>query len=214
MHDEDGFLSAIRLTPADDTARLVFADWLDEQDDPICKAKADFIRLELQPDGVDLHQLQTLASILDRDWLALVSHPKLEACRAVKVKCPKQWARLTSTANSRVRFCESCEHHVRYCESIECARDHAARGNCIAVSLALVRQTDDLAPVERVAIGAAHFTSLIDLYHVLPGSQSPVRPTHQAEPAEDPPPPPREPRRQKTRQRNRNIQRENWEEIE
>ena len=45
MHDEADFLSAIRQTPADDTARLVFADWLDEQDDPACKRKAAFIRL-------------------------------------------------------------------------------------------------------------------------------------------------------------------------
>ena len=46
MHEEAGFLSTISQTPADDTARLVYADWLDEQDDPTCQPKADFIRLE------------------------------------------------------------------------------------------------------------------------------------------------------------------------
>ena len=48
MHDEDSFLAAIRQTPADDVARLVFADWLDEQEDTACKLKAEFIRLELR----------------------------------------------------------------------------------------------------------------------------------------------------------------------
>ncbi len=43
MPDQDGFLSAIRADPADDTTRLVYADWLDERDDP----RGDFVRLHL-----------------------------------------------------------------------------------------------------------------------------------------------------------------------
>jgi uncharacterized protein (TIGR02996 family) len=50
MHDEDGFLSAIRQTPTDDTARLVFADWLDEQDDPIvCAGEASVHPCQARP---------------------------------------------------------------------------------------------------------------------------------------------------------------------
>ncbi|MCI0702034.1 MAG: TIGR02996 domain-containing protein [Planctomycetia bacterium] len=217
MHDEDGFLSAIRLTPADDIARLVFADWLDEQDDPTCKAKADFIRRELRMDGEDPNQLQQLASFLDRDWLAIVSHPKLEACRSVdEVECPKQWARLTPTENPRLRFCGSCQKPVRYCDSLAVARDHARLGNCIAVSLALVREVDDLSsPVGEPQIGDVHFVSeVIQRHRLLPRSRPPVQPPPPDEPTEDLPPPPREPRRQKTRCRNRNIERENWEEME
>ena len=90
MHDEAGFLSAIRQTPADDTARLVFADWLDEQDDPACKTKAAFIRLELQmaeaPEDApgraeSLANLRSLAAEAPPFWLAVVSHPKLEGCQ-------------------------------------------------------------------------------------------------------------------------------------
>ena len=90
MHDEDGFLAAIRQTPADNTARLVFADWLDEQQGAISKTKAAFIRLELQIAAApvkSLNHIRWLAqyrkhvSQLDSAWLAVVSRPGFEARR-------------------------------------------------------------------------------------------------------------------------------------
>lgn len=48
MNDEDAFLRAIAEQPDDDTARLVFADWLDERDDASCDARAEFIRLQIR----------------------------------------------------------------------------------------------------------------------------------------------------------------------
>jgi uncharacterized protein (TIGR02996 family) len=42
----DAFLEAILQNPEDDTPRLVYADWLDEQGDPASTARADFIRLQ------------------------------------------------------------------------------------------------------------------------------------------------------------------------
>jgi|GEM_PF-5646953 len=42
--DEAAFLNAIRTNPADETARLVYADWLAERDDP----RADFARLSAE----------------------------------------------------------------------------------------------------------------------------------------------------------------------
>jgi uncharacterized protein (TIGR02996 family) len=53
MTDRDAFLRAICDSPADDTARLVFADWLEEHGEA---ARAEFIRVEVQianrnPDG-------------------------------------------------------------------------------------------------------------------------------------------------------------------
>jgi uncharacterized protein (TIGR02996 family) len=49
MTGRDDFLRAIRADPEDEALRLVFADWLEEQGDPL----ADFIRLqcELEPLG-------------------------------------------------------------------------------------------------------------------------------------------------------------------
>ena len=48
MSERDAFLSAIRASPADDTVRLVFADWLDDRGEP---ERAEFIRVqcELEP---------------------------------------------------------------------------------------------------------------------------------------------------------------------
>ena len=110
MHDEAGFLSAIRETPADDTARLVFADWLDERDDPTSQTKAAFIRLELQmatapEEGLNgirwKNKFRKLAMQLDSAWLAVISHPKLDACRfAFQFECPKRWDKLTPTSDA------------------------------------------------------------------------------------------------------------------
>jgi uncharacterized protein (TIGR02996 family) len=44
MNDRLAFLRAIRANPDDDTARLVFADWLDEHDDPL----GAFIRVQVE----------------------------------------------------------------------------------------------------------------------------------------------------------------------
>ena len=42
MHpDESGFLAALRTDPSDDTARLAYADWLEDRNDP----RAELLRL-------------------------------------------------------------------------------------------------------------------------------------------------------------------------
>ena len=47
MNDEDALLATIQLTPNDDTAKLVYADWLDEHDR---HNEANFIRLNVKLD--------------------------------------------------------------------------------------------------------------------------------------------------------------------
>ncbi|AMV26267.1 hypothetical protein VT84_17850 [Gemmata sp. SH-PL17] len=42
MSDEAAFLAALKVDPADDTARLVYADWLDEHNEPV---RAEYLRL-------------------------------------------------------------------------------------------------------------------------------------------------------------------------
>jgi uncharacterized protein (TIGR02996 family) len=42
------FLRAIVTEPADDTARLVYADWLEETGEPVQVARAEFIRAQIQ----------------------------------------------------------------------------------------------------------------------------------------------------------------------
>src|SRR5437773_2457581 len=45
MTRDEAFLLDILESPDDDTPRLVYADWLDEQGDP---ARAEFIRLQIE----------------------------------------------------------------------------------------------------------------------------------------------------------------------
>lgn len=44
MHDDEAFLAKIAESPDDETARLVYADWLDEQGDEVSKMKAGLMR--------------------------------------------------------------------------------------------------------------------------------------------------------------------------
>src|SRR6516162_2062254 len=45
MNHHQGFLQAIIESPDDDTPRLVFADWLDDHDQP---QRAEFIRVQIE----------------------------------------------------------------------------------------------------------------------------------------------------------------------
>src|SRR4051812_31227057 len=70
MSDEATFLEALKANPADDTARLVYADWLDEHDEP---AKAEFLRLtvafavEDEPE-VSPARVRDLGERIPEDW--------------------------------------------------------------------------------------------------------------------------------------------------
>jgi uncharacterized protein (TIGR02996 family) len=239
MHEEDGFLAAICQTPADDVARLVFADWLDEQDDPTCKLKADFIRLELRMSETPerslnrirwLNKLQKLAAQINPSWLAVVSHPKLEACRmSFQFECPKHWEKLTPTNDTNIRFCASCKRNVYHCETLQDAQAHANRGDCVALTVALVRKPGDLIQPRPLVPGQLQLTtdqierigrpSLLNGPFALPMYDlPPAPPVPQWSPQPEPPasddqrPKPRH--RKKRQLRHRNIQRDNWEEME
>jgi uncharacterized protein (TIGR02996 family) len=77
QHDDDtAFQSAILVDPADTTLKLVYADWLQEHDDP----RAEFVRLQ-----VELHTTRSVSAAvdaaawfmrmggqLDADWVAFM----------------------------------------------------------------------------------------------------------------------------------------------
>jgi uncharacterized protein (TIGR02996 family) len=48
MSDESALLAAILAQPEEDTPRLVYADWLDEHGDAAGRARAEFIRLQIE----------------------------------------------------------------------------------------------------------------------------------------------------------------------
>lgn len=77
MNEDEAFIRAIVDSPGDDTARLVYADWLDDRDDP----RGPYLRAEhaavTSGDGT---RLRELAAGLDAVWVARVSRPPVGVC--------------------------------------------------------------------------------------------------------------------------------------
>jgi uncharacterized protein (TIGR02996 family) len=80
VSEEQGFIAAVLAQPGDDTARLVYADWLEERDDP----RAAFLRAEVALNATEpaartremrerLHQAR---SGVDSRWLAQMDRPQ------------------------------------------------------------------------------------------------------------------------------------------
>jgi uncharacterized protein (TIGR02996 family) len=153
---EDIFLQTLQEKPNDDTTRLIYADWLEEQDDPASQTKARFLRVDCdlaalsENDSRQQKQLskqrKKLAEHLEAAWLAVVSKVPIEKC-SFAFECPLKWENLTQVeGSSTTRFCDQCKQNVFYCETIGEARSHAFRGHCVAVDVRLTRQTGDLDP--------------------------------------------------------------------
>ena len=172
MHSDEIFLAKLAEEPADDTTRLVYADWLDERGDPHSSAKAEFLRLTVQIASTKgrkgwkkarRKRLQELAAALEADWLAVVSRLPIENCLgkrrsgeearpggmrrvAFEFLCDRRWEDLRPTGDRAVRSCDACQQNVHYCDTITEAREHAWEGHCIAVDLGVIRRERDLEP--------------------------------------------------------------------
>ncbi len=171
MADEGSFLRAILANPADDLPRLVYADWLDEQQTDAAGRKAEYLRLlaatgkgygKGQQHKRDRARLRQLAERLPVGWLAAVTHAVVENCvtRGTAIKdwrlrrsletvqfafeCPKQWAEMTPTDDDKVRHCGACKLNVYFCDTLDEAKHHAWAGECVAVNLAVPRAKGDL----------------------------------------------------------------------
>jgi|GEM_PF-1786999 len=81
---EDALLATVVANPADGVAKLVYADWLEEQGDEPRVQKAKFLRKEAEfasakPNSPEAReaaeQLRTLAYTLPHDWCPKVVHP-------------------------------------------------------------------------------------------------------------------------------------------
>lgn len=84
MTDDEAFVRNVVDSPGDDLPRLVYADWLQDRDDP----RADYLRAELEwaapwKEGTcpeTSPQLWAVAARLDPLWVARVSRPPLGTC--------------------------------------------------------------------------------------------------------------------------------------
>src|SRR5437763_813402 len=85
MSHLSGFLHAILADSVDDSARLIFADWLEEQDDPALAVRGEFVRVQCQlaawvPDLERRTQLQRRQSELLEDHRAAWLGPLAKHC--------------------------------------------------------------------------------------------------------------------------------------
>lgn len=169
--EEQAFIREILFEPTDLSARLIYADWLDERQDP--RARLLRIDVELQQLSSEDFQRQLLlverAEIvpgLDRNWVGLLGLASIERCPEsietlnwtgteegspperieFKYRCPKRWENLKPADDDdpNTRFCNECERTVHYCYNIETARSHAQRDRCVALDPSVTREPNDL----------------------------------------------------------------------
>jgi uncharacterized protein (TIGR02996 family) len=77
MNEDEIFIRAIVDAPGDDLPRLVYADWLDDRDDP----RGAYLRAEHEAvETGDIERLRKLAVGLDPVWVARVSLPPVGVC--------------------------------------------------------------------------------------------------------------------------------------
>ncbi len=154
--EDRAFIRTILSNPAELSAWLVYADWLDEHDDP----RAEFLRLEVRRGqhlntdsewGMVESRLRELRESLEPDWVSIFDRPKIENCEDdFETHCPKQWESLEATADNAVRRCGRCKKFVYYCRTLPEAQNHARQGHRVAIQLGVLRYPDDLSPEETV----------------------------------------------------------------
>jgi uncharacterized protein (TIGR02996 family) len=151
--DDKMFIRAILTNPSELTAWLVYADWLDEHDNPI---HAEFLRLMVHRGQLSNTQLEwytveerleVIRAELDPVWVEVFDMPNIENCPGTfRFQCPKRWAQLKVSGDPAVRHCATCEKSVHYCHTLIDAQLHAQQGHCVAVRLGVLRYLDDLKP--------------------------------------------------------------------
>lgn len=184
MPDEGSFLQAILANPTDDLPRLVYADWLDEQQTEEASRKAEFIRIQAtlgkgyakeQQHKRNRVRIRQLSAVLPVGWLAAVAHVAVENCEAggsmvadwrlrrsldtveFAYECPRDWAGMTPTDDEKVRHCGACRKNVHFCETIAEAQYHAWAGECVAVNLSVPRSPGDIEMVTLAGLVAPEY---------------------------------------------------------
>jgi len=150
MTQDEAFLQDIVAHPEDNSLRLIYADWLDEQGDP----RAGFLRLEAEFTALPetdkrkkqlRKRLRKLQQGLPPDWLARLDRTNIENCSVrFEFECPKRWEKLQVTGDEKVRYCETCRKPVFHCDTVKEAQQHAWDGECVAIDSRIVRKEGDL----------------------------------------------------------------------
>jgi uncharacterized protein (TIGR02996 family) len=154
--DEARMLAAIAR--GDDSARVVYADLLEERGLADC---ARWLRLELEVRAAPAEQrpplvaeLAALRPRVGQEFIASVGRAPLEGCPVVfGFQCPMTWGQLRPTRDARVRYCEGCASTVTYFDDLDEARAAADSGACVALDVSIERTPGDLFPSQGMVLG-------------------------------------------------------------
>jgi uncharacterized protein (TIGR02996 family) len=152
MSELDALLRRVEHAPDDPEARHVLADWLREHAQP---EVAEWLVLEgahqraaLDVDG--RRRFVELDQRVDPALRARLMRTQVENCHerlqeaVFDYACPERWADMQPTDDVRMRLCSVCDRHVHFVDTVEQAREHATRGECVAISPAPTRRSGDL----------------------------------------------------------------------
>jgi uncharacterized protein (TIGR02996 family) len=148
MTDDRSFIRAILAEPGNISLRLVYADWLEEQDGGDSLRFAEYIRVECEMDGLppkhpkrrglNARLREIRAAVSDDRWREL-DWPRVEYCVEFEYRCPRRWDALVPTQDPKVRHCPECREDVHYCRNSEEAHRLADVGCCVAIDSRQVR---------------------------------------------------------------------------
>lgn len=170
-NDERVFIRELWFEPGDLSARLIYADWLEEHRDQraeILRNDVQLFELGARHDEEAVQQREKLVAqrrrIVHRDhwqWMALVGSAEIEGCTSLdnpelyarteqsllqfRVRCPLRWENLQAIGDDpTVRFCSECQRSVHYCMTMQDVQRHARSYRCVAVDASVMREeTDD-----------------------------------------------------------------------
>jgi uncharacterized protein (TIGR02996 family) len=134
------------LAGADEVARAVYADWLEQHGHA---DRAEFLRAQAAVSRITpahptfaaaTARVREIAKGINPEWRMRVARPAVEDCKvAPEFTCGVDWAELAPTTDPKLRTCTKCQQLVRYCTSEAEAMVHAGLGACLVVDLAAPR---------------------------------------------------------------------------
>ena len=154
--DEETFIAAILNAPRDDTARLVYADWLEERSD----VRGEWLRVNIRLQQLRWHaapdqmaakmrwvqevaacqrRLRELRPIISEVWALRVQQGHIENCNMVGfgANCPGDWLQLTESGKPARRLCSHCRRWVRFCWSASEVHEALAMQQPVVKALAM-----------------------------------------------------------------------------
>jgi uncharacterized protein (TIGR02996 family) len=126
------FLQAIREAPEDDTPRLVYADWLDEHDQP---ERAEFIRAQIQMTRLSPHSRRR-AVLLRRARELLAAHGDVwrqSLPKWARRRCQFQRGFVTHVACTALQFIEHGESLMR-AAPVQSVRIYRGEGRIVVLA--------------------------------------------------------------------------------